>query len=412
MEVKKAERAADIFLFILPQKELENTPSRKAGVSAEVEAEQRAVGCELIMDTGVLLSLPMICMSRAQVLLHRFFYRRSLTEFDVRAVAVAVLFLATKLEESPTKLRQVILTYQRVALRRAGYESPSADLPSIDVGSGAYFTVKDAIIEVERTALLELSFLMFVEHPHKYVLLFCRLLFPARDWKEISSLAHASWALVNDSLRSTLCCRFPAHVIATAAVYLAIRKLKMPFTALEWWRLFDTETEELIEVCKGIADAVNMRKPVYKELCKDGVALPAELRYTSRRKDISGSESSSDSEPSRRKEKEKKRKTDKSDKKAKKEKKPKDKKEKDKKRRRRSSSSSSESSDRDREKRYKREKDRDRDRDRRDSSRDRDRDRRDKKKDKRDRDRRDRRDRSRERDREKDHHRDRTRRRR
>eukprot|EP00659_Diplonema_papillatum_P003945 gene3945-6111_t len=167
MEVKKAERAADIFLFILPQKELENTPSRKAGVSAEVEAEQRAVGCELIMDTGVLLSLPMICMSRAQVLLHRFFYRRSLTEFDVRAVAVAVLFLATKLEESPTKLRQVILTYQRVALRRAGYESPSADLPSIDVGSGAYFTVKDAIIEVERTALLELSFLMFVEHPHK-----------------------------------------------------------------------------------------------------------------------------------------------------------------------------------------------------------------------------------------------------
>lgn len=55
-----------------------------------------------------------------QVLLHRFYAKKSLTKFNIRRVAATSVFLACKLEENPRKLRDVINVFHRIARRREG----------------------------------------------------------------------------------------------------------------------------------------------------------------------------------------------------------------------------------------------------------------------------------------------------
>ena len=45
---------------VIPEEQLENTPSRKHGVSEELERDLRVVGCEYIQSAGLLLKLPQV----------------------------------------------------------------------------------------------------------------------------------------------------------------------------------------------------------------------------------------------------------------------------------------------------------------------------------------------------------------
>ena len=83
------------------------TPSAKDGVSAAVERAHRSWGCLLACEAGVLLQLPQVVQATAQNLLQRFYWRKSLKDprFDAFTVAMTCVFLATKIEETPRKLR-------------------------------------------------------------------------------------------------------------------------------------------------------------------------------------------------------------------------------------------------------------------------------------------------------------------
>ena len=81
-----------------------NTPSRASGIDEETETALRIYGCELIQEAGVLLRLypyahgcgdgilhkdcdsyrPQVTMATGQVLFHRFYYRKSFREYDVK----------------------------------------------------------------------------------------------------------------------------------------------------------------------------------------------------------------------------------------------------------------------------------------------------------------------------------------
>jgi hypothetical protein len=60
------------------------TPSRKAGVDEETEEGQRLYGAEVIQTCGICLKFPQVVMCTGQVLLQRFFCKRSLTQYDVK----------------------------------------------------------------------------------------------------------------------------------------------------------------------------------------------------------------------------------------------------------------------------------------------------------------------------------------
>ena len=65
-----------------------------AGEAAEAATAETALlesqavfGCELIQQMGILLRLPQVAASTAQVSFHRFYTKRSMRKFDVRVSA-------------------------------------------------------------------------------------------------------------------------------------------------------------------------------------------------------------------------------------------------------------------------------------------------------------------------------------
>ena len=52
-----------------------------------VIASQRVFGCECIQQMGIMLRLPQVAVSTAQVMFHRFYAKRSMRKFDVRVRA-------------------------------------------------------------------------------------------------------------------------------------------------------------------------------------------------------------------------------------------------------------------------------------------------------------------------------------
>lgn len=76
----------DSFYFTAEQ--LDNTPSRQDGIDKDTEASLRMYGCELIQEAGILLSYHQVVMATGQVLLHRFYCKRSMKSFNVKVRAV------------------------------------------------------------------------------------------------------------------------------------------------------------------------------------------------------------------------------------------------------------------------------------------------------------------------------------
>mmetsp|Transcript_38289 Transcript_38289/g.68342 ORF Transcript_38289/g.68342 Transcript_38289/m.68342 type:complete len:409 (-) Transcript_38289:1988-3214(-) len=257
----------EIFTFIITPHEIENTPSRADGIDSETEDTLRMVGCEMIQEAGILLKLPQVVMARALVLFHRFYCRKSFKRCPVRDTTMAALFLACKLEEVYKKIRVIALVFYRVFQRRDGVRDPA----TLSVGSPEYFNMKKKIISYEYKILRELGFVLHVEHPHKFILFFCRML-ADEDKEGNQKFAQTAWNILNDSLRTTLCIRYPPETIACGAIYLAGRVLQRPLPENPpWWTLFDAQTEDLIHVCNTLAWMYRQPKPkeVAIELVKD-----------------------------------------------------------------------------------------------------------------------------------------------
>lgn len=70
--------------FYLSDEQLLNSPSRLDGVDEGTENQLRQFGCDLIQEAGILLKLPQAVMATAQVLLQRFYCKKSLRKLDVK----------------------------------------------------------------------------------------------------------------------------------------------------------------------------------------------------------------------------------------------------------------------------------------------------------------------------------------
>ena len=67
---------------------------------------QRIYGCELIQQMGILLRMPQVAVSTAQVMFHRFYAKRSLYKFDARVRLPACPDLATACLSTPVCARR------------------------------------------------------------------------------------------------------------------------------------------------------------------------------------------------------------------------------------------------------------------------------------------------------------------
>src|SRR4051794_21734875 len=96
--------------YIYPQSILTNTPSIKSGLLREIEINNRIYGCELISYIGIRLSLTSLCICTAQYIFQRFYYHQSMYEYKLIPVILASILLATKLDDEPRSIKDIILT--------------------------------------------------------------------------------------------------------------------------------------------------------------------------------------------------------------------------------------------------------------------------------------------------------------
>lgn len=265
--------------FYLSQSELNASASRADGVSAPLEAQLRRYGCDAIAEAVVLLHLPQSVACTAQVLLHRFYCKRSLTRFDIKITAMASAWLAAKLEEvieidsfQPLRLRDIIMVFYRVFRRK---DNKYVDF--IYPGTSRYDVIKTEVVRTERHMLRAFGFIVNVEHPHRFVLTFGQLLGLERDVLQVG------WTLANDTLRSTtLCVRYRAEIVACGILYVAAKRSSTPMPEHPpWWRVFiggSGSEEVLAAVVREIIEVEKLPRAEYVVLVKDytsrGVGVP------------------------------------------------------------------------------------------------------------------------------------------
>ncbi|CAG8706422.1 11833_t:CDS:2, partial [Acaulospora morrowiae] len=138
---------------ITTYEQLETTPSNIDLIPEELEDNLRRLGCELIQSAGILLRLPQVAMATAQVLFQRFFYVASLRKFSIRDIGMGALFLASKIQESPCKIRDLINVYYYLIRR---YH----DLPMepLECFGSKFYEMKEALVMAEMQILRRLGF--------------------------------------------------------------------------------------------------------------------------------------------------------------------------------------------------------------------------------------------------------------
>ncbi|KAH8069430.1 hypothetical protein JL721_5993 [Aureococcus anophagefferens] len=202
---------------LLPADMLENSPSKRDGVSAADEYAQRVWGCELIQEAGILLRLPQVVMCTGQNIFQRFYYRVSLKRFDAFLSAMGCFFLACKIEEKPQRLRECLMVFHFV------YRLRTKSSATLELGGVRYNGWKHELVKVERHILKELGFSFYIiDHSHKFILFYVKLL----DCD--GELAQEAWSYLNDCLRTDAALRYRSEVLACAAIYGCWRPAQAP----------------------------------------------------------------------------------------------------------------------------------------------------------------------------------------
>jgi cyclin L len=150
------------------------TPSELEGLSLVDEKKIRIFMSGLIQEAGILLKLPQVCILTGMSIFQRFYFKKSFLKFDPLHCSCASLFIATKIEESFRKVRDLVSIFHHLSKKKSGCHP----IPVLDVTSEQYVELKQKVLVMERYVLKELGFnLGFLgEHPHKHLKLIVGLI--------------------------------------------------------------------------------------------------------------------------------------------------------------------------------------------------------------------------------------------
>ncbi|XP_020608088.1 cyclin-related protein FAM58A-like isoform X2 [Orbicella faveolata] len=187
---------------------------------------------KFIMEAGHRLKLPPVACASACNLYHRFYKQYLKSDYDSAVIGCTALYLASKTEESPCRLRDVINVSYRMLHRERG---------PLEVGS-LYWELHDSVVNCELIMLRSLQFHVAFNNPHKYLLHYLNSL---EDWLDNEScstitVSQLSWSLLQDSFHTTLFLEYSPAVIAVAMIYFSLICLgiKVPSQGvrLSWWK--------------------------------------------------------------------------------------------------------------------------------------------------------------------------------
>ncbi|KAH8108137.1 cyclin-like protein [Cristinia sonorae] len=237
--------------------QIEKTPSSEDGIPASLEEDLRAFGCKLIHQAGILLKQKQVAVATAQILFQRFWFVTSMKQFGIGDVGMGALYLASKLEECPLRMRDLINVYdlllQRTAHTLSSQPSTSALQPEFKYAPMSYFgntfyDLKDALVVAEMQILKRLGFQVHVVLPYNTLVNYLRVL----GLSNREDACSRAWGYLNDALQSPVYAVYQVPTIVSAAILLTTRHLgiALPSTPPHcWWELFDAEWEDIWSVC-------------------------------------------------------------------------------------------------------------------------------------------------------------------
>ncbi|XP_042065029.1 cyclin-T1-4-like isoform X2 [Salvia splendens] len=195
-----------------------SSPSRKDGIDQLHETYLRYSYCSFLQNVGARLHLFLI--------------------------ATAVLFLASKSEETPCALNDVLKASCEV-LHKQDFSLLSYMLP-IDW----FEKYRERMTDAEQLVLTTLNFELNVQHPFESLTSTLQKLGFAQ-----SVLVNMALDFVREGLRSSLWLQFKPHQIAAGAAYLAAKFLNMNLTSCDSiWNEFHTPPSVLKDVAHQLLE--------------------------------------------------------------------------------------------------------------------------------------------------------------
>lgn len=234
--------------------------SRQDGVSPRTEGLQLAYGADLIAESGLCLRLSQVSIATAQILFHRFYVVASLHAHGHVWIAAAALLVACKTEEQQRRVRDIAnsVHYCFSARESKGAKDSDGRPVPLDYFGQAGFEWKRTIVAAERHLLKELGFQVFVEHPHKFVLVFANILREKAgccDWDANGGrwrvMVQGAWNLASDAHRSRLPILERPESVACACIALSADRAGINLPP-DWTTVFGTD----LSLCDRIRDVL------------------------------------------------------------------------------------------------------------------------------------------------------------
>uniref|UniRef100_A0A8C6W068 Cyclin-T1 n=1 Tax=Nothobranchius furzeri TaxID=105023 RepID=A0A8C6W068_NOTFU len=220
------------------RQQIENSPSRRAGLDPDKELSYRQQAANLLQDMGQRLNVSQLTINTAIVYMHRFYMVQSFSRFHRNVISPAALFLAAKVEEQPRKLEHVI---------KVAHACLNPQDPSPDVRSDAYLQQAQDLVILESIILQTLAFEITIDHPHTHVVKCTQLVRASKD------LAQTSYFMATNSLHlTTFCLQYSPPVVACVCIHLACKwsnwEIPVSTDGKHWWEYVDpTVTLELLD---------------------------------------------------------------------------------------------------------------------------------------------------------------------
>ncbi|KAJ7184249.1 cyclin-like protein [Mycena filopes] len=220
--------------------QIERTPSREDGIPQDLEDDLRAYGCKLIHQAGILLRQKQVAVATAQILFHRFWFVTSMKQFGIGDIGMGALYLASKLEECPLRMRDLINVYDLLLQRATHSLTHSSGETKFKYAVMSYFGSSNG-----------LGFNVHVVLPYGSLINYLRVL----GLTVQEDACSRAWGYLNDALQTPVYALYPVPMIVSAAILLTTRHLgiSLPSTPPHcWWELFDAAWEDVWSVCGHI----------------------------------------------------------------------------------------------------------------------------------------------------------------
>jgi len=205
--------------WIFTKEEIENSPSR-IFMSLSKENDTRRIACKFIQHVARAprINLSRIAVTTAQILLHRYYMRKSFNDNNPWDVSIGAIFLASKLvsEFSSRISKYLIHECARVAKK---IHDPKYELNPNEKEYG-YWKNNMHFYEMEilRIVCFDLTF----DEPYSFCAKYCEKINASKEVKAVSC-----YLLDESFIKTTLCLQYPAKVIAAGAILLSLFQDKL-----------------------------------------------------------------------------------------------------------------------------------------------------------------------------------------